>query len=55
MQLFVLGPRIILSVREYHHADLVLSSDTGIGMSTIAFQEQVRVSTSGDSLTGNGS
>jgi len=55
MQLFVLGPRLILSVREYHHTDVVLSSDTGIGMTTIAFQGQVRVSNSGDSLTSNGS
>jgi hypothetical protein len=38
VQMFVLGPRLILSIRE-HHAELVDNSDAGIGMSTIAFQE----------------
>ncbi|KAG2032090.1 hypothetical protein BDR03DRAFT_60184 [Suillus americanus] len=45
MQLFVLGPRLILSVREYH-AKLVASSDTASAMTSIAFQERVHVSTS---------
>jgi hypothetical protein len=36
MQLFVLGPRLILSVRKYH-AELV----AGTGMSTIIFQELI--------------
>jgi hypothetical protein len=42
MQLFMLGPRLILSVREYH-AELVGESDAGTGMSTIAFQELIEV------------
>ncbi|KAG2032129.1 hypothetical protein BDR03DRAFT_971014 [Suillus americanus] len=45
MQLFVLGPRLILSVREYH-AELVANSDTASAMTSIAFQEHVHVSTS---------
>ncbi|KAG1831463.1 hypothetical protein DFJ58DRAFT_823886 [Suillus subalutaceus] len=43
--MFVLGPRLILGVREYH-AELVANSDTGTAMSSIAFQEHVHVSTS---------
>ncbi|KAG1832583.1 hypothetical protein DFJ58DRAFT_235025 [Suillus subalutaceus] len=45
MQLFVLGPRLILGVREYH-AELVANSDTASVMTSIAFQEHVHVSTS---------
>ncbi|KAG2035323.1 hypothetical protein BDR03DRAFT_962765 [Suillus americanus] len=45
VQMFVLGPRLILSVREYH-AKLVASSDAATGMTSIAFQERVHVSTS---------
>ncbi|KAG2040420.1 hypothetical protein BDR03DRAFT_122509 [Suillus americanus] len=45
LQMFVLGPRLILSVREYH-AELVARSDEGIGMTTIYFQA------GGDALTG---
>ncbi|KAG2140136.1 hypothetical protein DEU56DRAFT_294675 [Suillus clintonianus] len=45
MQMFVLGPRLILSVREYH-AELVAGSDEGTGMTTMSFQERVHVSTS---------
>ncbi|KAG2048455.1 hypothetical protein BDR06DRAFT_1013021 [Suillus hirtellus] len=45
VQLFVLGPRLILSIREYH-AKLVADSDAATGMSSIAFQERVHVSTS---------
>lgn len=37
LQIFVLGPRLILSVRQYH-ADLVARSDEGTGMTSIAFQ-----------------
>ncbi|KAG1764367.1 hypothetical protein EV702DRAFT_1154222 [Suillus placidus] len=44
IQMFVLGPRLILGIREYH-AKLVASSDEGTGMSTIAFQERGQVST----------
>ncbi|KAG2342702.1 hypothetical protein BDR05DRAFT_963914 [Suillus weaverae] len=43
VQMFVLGPRLILGIREYH-AKLVASSDEGTGMSTIAFQERGQVS-----------
>ncbi|KAG1832288.1 hypothetical protein DFJ58DRAFT_848061 [Suillus subalutaceus] len=45
VQLFVLGPRLILGVREYH-AELVANSDTASAMTSIAFQERVHVSTS---------
>ncbi|KAG1748920.1 uncharacterized protein EDB91DRAFT_1244726 [Suillus paluster] len=44
VQMFVLGPRLVLSIREYH-ATLVATSDEGTGMSTIAFQERLQVST----------
>jgi len=37
VQMFVLGPRLILSVRNFH-AKLVEDSDAGIGMTTIEFQ-----------------
>ncbi|KAG1890099.1 hypothetical protein F4604DRAFT_646619 [Suillus subluteus] len=43
-QLFVLGPRLILSVRGYH-AELLPNSDTAIAMAPIAFQRYVRIST----------
>ncbi|KAG1786227.1 uncharacterized protein HD556DRAFT_1531148 [Suillus plorans] len=45
VQLFVLGPRLILSVREYH-AKLTADSNTETSRSSIAFQERVHVSTS---------
>ncbi|KAG1884723.1 hypothetical protein F4604DRAFT_1731725, partial [Suillus subluteus] len=45
VQLYVLGPRLILGVREYH-AELVANSDTATAMTSIAFQEHVHVSTS---------
>ncbi|KAG1834910.1 hypothetical protein DFJ58DRAFT_211799 [Suillus subalutaceus] len=45
MQLSVLGPRLILGVREYH-AKLVANSDTATAMTSIAFQERIRMSTS---------
>ncbi|KAG1775269.1 hypothetical protein EV702DRAFT_453991 [Suillus placidus] len=45
VQLFVLGPRLILSVREYH-AKRVANSDAVSGMTSISFQERVHVSTS---------
>jgi len=46
VQMVVLGPRLILSVREYH-AKLVANSGEGSGMATIAFEERILVSTSG--------
>jgi len=45
MQMFVLGPRLILSVREYH-ATLVANSDAEISLNSIVFQERVLVPTS---------
>ncbi|KAG2047088.1 hypothetical protein BDR06DRAFT_1014184 [Suillus hirtellus] len=44
VQMFVLGPRLILGVREYH-AKLVADSDAATGMISIAFQERVHIST----------
>ncbi|KAG2028389.1 hypothetical protein BDR03DRAFT_976588 [Suillus americanus] len=44
MQLFVLGPRLILSIREYH-AKLVADSDAATGMTTIAFEWRAHIST----------
>ncbi|KAG2032191.1 hypothetical protein BDR03DRAFT_970883 [Suillus americanus] len=40
IQMFVLGPRLILSVRVYH-AKLVFDSDATTAMTSIAFQERV--------------
>ncbi|KAG2048453.1 hypothetical protein BDR06DRAFT_777960 [Suillus hirtellus] len=45
VQLFVLGPRLILSVRKYH-AKRMTSSDTASGVTSVYFQELVDVSTS---------
>ncbi|KAG2360802.1 hypothetical protein BDR07DRAFT_1610556 [Suillus spraguei] len=45
IQMFVLGPRLILSVREYH-AKLVANSDAETSIRSIVFQERVHVSTS---------
>ncbi|KAG2344296.1 hypothetical protein BDR05DRAFT_1018580 [Suillus weaverae] len=45
MQMFVLGPRLILSVRKYH-AKLVADSDTETNMTSIVFQERIHVPTS---------
>ncbi|KAG1798145.1 uncharacterized protein HD556DRAFT_1353359 [Suillus plorans] len=44
VQMFVLGPRLILGIREYH-AKLVANSDVATGMTSIAFQERVHIST----------
>ncbi|KAG1865455.1 hypothetical protein DFJ58DRAFT_864495 [Suillus subalutaceus] len=44
VQMVVLGPRLILGVREYH-AKLVADSDAATGMTSIAFQERVHIST----------
>jgi hypothetical protein len=38
VQMFVLGPRLIIGVREYH-ATLVASSNEGTSITTIVFQE----------------
>ncbi|KAG2348031.1 hypothetical protein BDR05DRAFT_987337 [Suillus weaverae] len=46
-QMFVLGPRLILSIREYD-AKLVADSDAGVDMPTIVFQEGSDVSIRGD-------
>jgi hypothetical protein len=46
LQMFVLGPRLILSIREYH-AKLVADSDVATGVTTIAFQESMHISTGG--------
>ncbi|KAG2101560.1 uncharacterized protein F5147DRAFT_310654 [Suillus discolor] len=45
VQMFVLGPRLILSVREYS-AKLVAHYDAETSMNSIVFQEHVHVSTS---------
>ncbi|KAG2051933.1 hypothetical protein BDR06DRAFT_562755 [Suillus hirtellus] len=44
VQTCVLGPRLILGVREYH-AKLVANADAATGMPSIAFQERVHIST----------
>ncbi|KAG1724409.1 hypothetical protein EDD22DRAFT_465891 [Suillus occidentalis] len=46
VQMFVLGPRLILSVREYH-AKLIAGSDADTSMNSIVFQQHVHISTSG--------
>ncbi|KAG1777835.1 hypothetical protein EV702DRAFT_1101264 [Suillus placidus] len=44
-QLFVLGPRLLLSVREYH-AEHLAGPDTATATTSITFQECAQVSTS---------
>ncbi|KAG2044275.1 hypothetical protein BDR03DRAFT_938802 [Suillus americanus] len=44
VQMVVLGPRLILSVREFN-ATLVADSDAGTVMSSVAFQERVHITT----------
>jgi hypothetical protein len=44
VQIFVLGPHLILSIREYH-AELVDNSEAGTVFTTICFQERIHVST----------
>jgi hypothetical protein len=46
VQMFVLGPRLILGVREYH-AKLVANSDEAAGMASIIFQDRIHISTGG--------
>jgi hypothetical protein len=44
--MFVLGPRLILGIREYH-ATLVANSDEAAGMASIVFQDRIHISTGG--------
>ncbi|KAG2045645.1 hypothetical protein BDR06DRAFT_433440 [Suillus hirtellus] len=44
VEMSVLGPRLILGVREYH-ANLMANSDAATGMTSFAFQEHVHIST----------
>ncbi|KAG2342698.1 hypothetical protein BDR05DRAFT_1000688 [Suillus weaverae] len=46
LQMFVLGPRLILSVREYH-AKLLASSDEETSMTAIVFEEPRHLSSGG--------
>jgi hypothetical protein len=46
VQMFVLGPRLILGVREYH-AELVAIPDEATGMAPIIFQDRIHISTGG--------
>lgn len=47
VQMFVLGPRLIIGVREYH-VTLVANSDEGTSITTIAFQERTHFLTDED-------
>jgi hypothetical protein len=44
VQMFMLGPRLILSVREYY-AKLVVDSDAETSMNSVVFQERVHIQT----------
>ncbi|OAX35324.1 hypothetical protein K503DRAFT_374120 [Rhizopogon vinicolor AM-OR11-026] len=44
VQMFVLGPRLILGVRQYHEK-LVANSDEGTAMTSMAFQEHINITT----------
>jgi hypothetical protein len=46
VQMFVLGPRLILGVREYH-AKLMANSDEATGMASIVFQDRIQIDTGG--------
>jgi len=46
VQVFILGPRLILGIRE-HHANLVANPDEGVGMISVVFQERIQISTGG--------
>lgn len=46
-QIFVLGPRLILSIRGYYAKRRMANSDTATTMITIIFEEQIRDSTGG--------
>jgi hypothetical protein len=47
VQMFILGPRLVLSMREYH-AKLMADSDEATGMTTVDFGQGPQVSTGGD-------
>jgi hypothetical protein len=47
VQMFVLGPRLILGVRKFH-AKLLAGSDTATAMTSIAFQENVHILSGND-------
>ncbi|KAG1888841.1 hypothetical protein F4604DRAFT_1915901 [Suillus subluteus] len=51
LQMFVLGPRLILSIREYH-AKFAPGADGGTAMTSIAFQAGGDALTGGDASTG---
>jgi hypothetical protein len=44
VQMFILGPRLILGVREYH-AKLVANSDEVTRMASIVFQDRIHIET----------
>lgn len=46
VRMFILGPRLILGVREYQAKFAMAGPDTGTDMTSVAFQERVHVSTS---------
>ncbi|KAG1774441.1 hypothetical protein EV702DRAFT_524009 [Suillus placidus] len=46
VQKFVLGPRLILGVREYADSELKANCDAGMDMTSIVFQERVHMPTS---------
>jgi hypothetical protein len=46
MQMFILGPRLILGVREYH-AKFVVVSDEATSMASIVFQDRIYIETGG--------
>jgi hypothetical protein len=45
IQMFVLGPRLILGVRQYN-AKLVANSDAGTTMASVAFRDYLHASAS---------
>lgn len=49
VQMFVLGPRLLLSVREYH-ANLIAGSEIGTNLTTIVFQEDIVPVSTGDGM-----
>jgi hypothetical protein len=46
VQVTLLGPRLILGLRECH-AKLVVQSDEGVGMTSIVFLERIHITTGG--------
>jgi len=47
VQMFVLAPRLILSIRQYN-AKVVAESDEATAMTSIAFQQRTQMSTGND-------